>query len=204
MGAGALGQGDEAGVAVAQRGPDALLGADDHGGLGYRGRDGGRRGRDQGEVLALVAVHVDGVAGEEARGVQQRVALGPPQADLELRRGAAGHVGGGDLAHPTGGGAGQVLVARIVEVRQLGRHLLAQAHPRRYSQTMDPTFEQMTTAERILYVQELWDRIAEEPEAVPVSDEMNIELRGRLAEHEADPSSAIPWEQVKADLRRRH
>lgn len=115
MGVGALGQGDEAGVAVAERGPDALLGADDHGGLGRGGRDGGRGRRDQGEVVALVAVHVDGVAGEEARGVQQRIALGPPQAELNfaVARPAMLAAGPGleDLAHPAGGGAGQVLVA---------------------------------------------------------------------------------------------
>jgi putative addiction module component (TIGR02574 family) len=28
-------------------------------------------------------------------------------------------------------------------------------------------FEEMSIAERILYVQDLWDRIAEEPEGVP-------------------------------------
>jgi len=68
---------------------------------------------------------------------------------------------------------------------------------------MEPGFEQMTSAERILYVQDLWDRIAEEPEGVPVSDEMKAELDRRLATHRKDPSSAIPWERVKAEIRRR-
>lgn len=68
---------------------------------------------------------------------------------------------------------------------------------------MEPSFEQMTPAERILYVQHLWDRIAEDPEGVPVSDAMKAELDRRLAAHRADPSTAIPWEQVKAELRRR-
>ena len=72
-----------------------------------------------------------------------------------------------------------------------------------YHVTMDPSFEQMTPAERILHVQRLWDRIAEEPEGVPVSDEMKAELDRRLAAHRAEPSTAIPWEQVKAELRRR-
>lgn len=64
-------------------------------------------------------------------------------------------------------------------------------------------FEEMTTAERILYVQDLWDRIAEDPEGVPVSDEWKVELDRRLAAHRADPSAAVPWEQVKAALRQR-
>ena len=68
---------------------------------------------------------------------------------------------------------------------------------------MDPTFDQMSPAERILYVQDLWDRIAEHPEEVPVSDELRAELDRRLAEHRADPGSAVPWETVKARLRAR-
>ncbi len=51
--------------------------------------------------------------------------------------------------------------------------------------------------------QDLWDHIAEHPQGVPVSAEMKAELDRRLAAHRADPSSAIPWEQVKAELRRR-
>jgi putative addiction module component (TIGR02574 family) len=57
---------------------------------------------------------------------------------------------------------------------------------------MDPSFDQMSPAERILYVQDLWDRIAEHPEDVPVTGEMKAELDRRLAEHRADPSSAVP------------
>ncbi|MBM4367027.1 MAG: addiction module protein [Deltaproteobacteria bacterium] len=68
---------------------------------------------------------------------------------------------------------------------------------------MDPSFEQLSTAEQIQLVQDLWDRIAQRPELVPVSDEMKAELDRRVAAHRADPSSAIPWEQVKAELRRR-
>jgi putative addiction module component (TIGR02574 family) len=72
-----------------------------------------------------------------------------------------------------------------------------------YDDRMEPSFDQMTPAERIFHVQSLWDRIAEEPEGVPVSEEMKAELDRRLATHRADPSTAIPWEQVKAELRRR-
>lgn len=68
---------------------------------------------------------------------------------------------------------------------------------------MDPTFEQMSPAERILYVQDLWDRIAERPADVPVSDEMKQELDRRMAEHQSDPSSSVPWETVLERLRAR-
>ena len=73
----------------------------------------------------------------------------------------------------------------------------------RYTPVMQPSFEQMTPTEQIQHVQDLWDRIAEHPEGVPVSDEMKAELDRRLSAHRADPSSSIPWEQVKAELRRR-
>lgn len=72
-----------------------------------------------------------------------------------------------------------------------------------YTRSMDPAFEKMTPSEQIQHVQDLWDHIAEHPEGVPVSAEMKAELDRRLAAHRADPSTAIPWEQVKAELRRR-
>jgi putative addiction module component (TIGR02574 family) len=67
---------------------------------------------------------------------------------------------------------------------------------------MKPTFEEMSVAERILHVQDLWDRIAAEPDEAPLSEDLAEELDRRLAAHRADPSTAIPWEQVKAELRR--
>jgi putative addiction module component (TIGR02574 family) len=65
---------------------------------------------------------------------------------------------------------------------------------------MDQSFDEMTTAERILYVQDLWDRIADHPADVEVTDAWRAELDRRLAAHRADPSAVIPWEQVKANL----
>ncbi len=65
----------------------------------------------------------------------------------------------------------------------------------------------MTTAERILYVQELWDRIAADAEAdaeaVPLSKAQRAELRRRLDDHEAHPESSIPWETAREQVRRR-
>jgi putative addiction module component (TIGR02574 family) len=68
---------------------------------------------------------------------------------------------------------------------------------------VEPSFEQMSAAERIEYLQDLWDRIAEQPEAVPVPEAQLAELRRRVDEHRADPASAIPWEQVLASARNR-
>ncbi len=55
---------------------------------------------------------------------------------------------------------------------------------------MEPCFDQMTTAERILYVQEL-------------SEAQRAELRRCLADHEAHPEAFIPWEVAREQVRRR-
>ena len=68
---------------------------------------------------------------------------------------------------------------------------------------MEPSFNQMTTAERILYVQELWDRIAAEADAVSLSEAQRVELQRRLADHEAHPEASIPWDTAREQVRRR-
>jgi putative addiction module component (TIGR02574 family) len=65
----------------------------------------------------------------------------------------------------------------------------------------DQGFEGMTPAERILHVQDLWDRIAGHPENVPVTEAQKEELERRLAAHDADPGSSLSWEEVQGRLR---
>jgi len=72
-----------------------------------------------------------------------------------------------------------------------------------YNAPMDPSFDQMTIAERILHVQDLWDRIAEEPEGVPVSDAMKAELDRRVEDYRLHPETSIPWEVAREQMRRR-
>ncbi len=67
---------------------------------------------------------------------------------------------------------------------------------------MGRAFEEMSPAERIRHVQDLWDRIAATPGDVPVTDEMRAELRRRLTEHEASPDDTVGWDEVKARARR--
>jgi putative addiction module component (TIGR02574 family) len=57
---------------------------------------------------------------------------------------------------------------------------------------------------------ERWQLVAEVRDSLPDDDldfsltaEQDAELDRRIAEHEKDPSRAIPWEQVLADLRSR-
>ncbi len=68
---------------------------------------------------------------------------------------------------------------------------------------MEPAFEQMTTAERILYVQALWDRIAADAEDEPLTAAQAAELDRRLADYRANPKTSIPWEAARELMRRR-
>jgi putative addiction module component (TIGR02574 family) len=64
-------------------------------------------------------------------------------------------------------------------------------------------FERLNTSEKILWLQDLWDRIAERPETVEVTESQRQELDRRLAASERAPEAGIPWNQVKATLRKR-
>jgi putative addiction module component (TIGR02574 family) len=55
---------------------------------------------------------------------------------------------------------------------------------------------ELTPEERIQLAEDLWDSIAPE-EMPPLTDEQMAEMDRRLAEHERDPSSALPWEDVR-------
>ena len=63
---------------------------------------------------------------------------------------------------------------------------------------------QLSPAERILLVQDLWDSIAAAPESVPVSPEQLAELNRRLDAHESGAMPpGEPWEAVREQLFRR-
>jgi putative addiction module component (TIGR02574 family) len=61
----------------------------------------------------------------------------------------------------------------------------------------------LSVEERLALVEEIWESISEEPEAVPVTERQLEEARRRLAEHVIDPSTAIPWDQAEAELRKK-
>lgn len=64
-------------------------------------------------------------------------------------------------------------------------------------------YRKLSIAERLQLVEDIWDSIAQDTGAVPVPPEVLDEAERRLAEHRQDPASAIPWEQVKAELYKR-
>jgi putative addiction module component (TIGR02574 family) len=56
--------------------------------------------------------------------------------------------------------------------------------------------------ERIELAMALWDSIPE-PELqdqLPLTEAQKVELDRRLAEHDRDPSNAVPWEEVQRRL----
>jgi putative addiction module component (TIGR02574 family) len=59
----------------------------------------------------------------------------------------------------------------------------------------------LSVPERIQLAEDLWDSIAAESEALPLTEAQKAEIEHRLAEHGRDPESAIPWEEVRGRLR---
>ena len=67
---------------------------------------------------------------------------------------------------------------------------------------MSPTFtslglHQMSVAERILLVEEIWDSIAAEAERLPLTDAQKEDLQRRVAAYEAKANAGSRWEAVK-------
>lgn len=67
--------------------------------------------------------------------------------------------------------------------------------------SLRPDYRSLPISERIELVEDIWDSIAEETAgSVTLSDSQRAELHRRFAAHQADPTSSIPWEQVRAKL----
>ncbi|MNC96128.1 putative addiction module component [compost metagenome] len=63
-----------------------------------------------------------------------------------------------------------------------------------------PEFDQVSKEQRIAFVQELWDRIAQDAERVPLPAEHQRILEERLAEYRANPRAGRPWSEVRDQL----
>jgi putative addiction module component (TIGR02574 family) len=59
---------------------------------------------------------------------------------------------------------------------------------------------ELSVTQRLQLVEALWDSLVELPEAVPIADELRHELERPLEAYYADPSSARPWDDIKAEL----
>jgi putative addiction module component (TIGR02574 family) len=63
-------------------------------------------------------------------------------------------------------------------------------------------YRTLSIAERLQLVEDIWDSIAQEADALPLTPEQKAELDRRWAEHQRDPGSAIPWGKVRDELYR--
>ena len=62
----------------------------------------------------------------------------------------------------------------------------------------------LSVAERLELVEELWDSIPAEAEALELTPEQREDLDQRLAESDADPESGSPWEAARERIQQRH
>ena len=60
---------------------------------------------------------------------------------------------------------------------------------------------QLSVAERIQLVEDIWDSIATVPEAISLTEEQRVEIERRLAAYQANPSEGIAWNNLKETLR---
>ena len=56
---------------------------------------------------------------------------------------------------------------------------------------------ELPVRERLQLVSEIWDSIAETPEAIELTDETKALLEKRLREYRDNPDAASPWAEVK-------
>jgi len=62
-------------------------------------------------------------------------------------------------------------------------------------------FRDLPISERIELVEDIWDSIAEETSGqLNLSPEQRAELHRRFVAHQENPSTSIPWEEVRASL----
>jgi putative addiction module component (TIGR02574 family) len=62
----------------------------------------------------------------------------------------------------------------------------------------------LSAAEKLLLVEDLWDDLAATPGDVPVHDWQKEELARRKANLQSNPASGRSWDEVKQRIRKRH
>ncbi len=60
---------------------------------------------------------------------------------------------------------------------------------------------ELSVAERIQMVEDIWDSIAAVPEAVPLNEDQKKELDRRLEAYHQNPDAGSPWVEVRERLR---
>ncbi len=60
--------------------------------------------------------------------------------------------------------------------------------------------ERLTVAERLQLIEQVWDSLRHRAGTLPLSEDERALIEARRAEHRADPTAAVPWETVRAEL----
>lgn len=63
--------------------------------------------------------------------------------------------------------------------------------------------ENLGIEERLSLVEELWNSIAADSSAVPLTEAQRAELDRRIAEHESNPNDLVSWEEVRTSVTER-
>lgn len=61
---------------------------------------------------------------------------------------------------------------------------------------------QLSVAERIQLVEDIWDSIAAVPDAVSLTEEQQAELEHRLENYRANPGEGISWNDLRTKLQK--
>jgi putative addiction module component (TIGR02574 family) len=61
---------------------------------------------------------------------------------------------------------------------------------------------ELSPDDKIRLIELLWASFTEDPASLPVTAGQREELRRRVTAHDADPESARPWSEVRAELER--
>jgi len=67
-----------------------------------------------------------------------------------------------------------------------------------------PSVFDLSPAEKLQLVEDLWDDLAANPQDVPLHDWQLEELARRKANLAGNPSSGLSWDEVKQRIRARH
>jgi putative addiction module component (TIGR02574 family) len=63
-------------------------------------------------------------------------------------------------------------------------------------------YVKLSVPERIQLVEDIWDSVAEIPEALSLTEAQQAELDRRLDAYHRNPEGGLPWEYVKEAIRR--
>ncbi len=66
-----------------------------------------------------------------------------------------------------------------------------------------PEIEQLSTPEKILLVEDLWDHIASEESNIPVPQSHKIVLTRRLANYQANPGTLLSLDELQERIAKR-